>query len=440
MRSLYSLLYAVSLWVRIPLGLHHLGRKGSRRETFAQRMGKFRAKTKQALTNRHRIWIHATSTSAIDLLTGIIATLEPRAPFLKIVVSTRTDKAMKRLHRVLPSRIERFFVPFDLPRATLRTVSVIRPEAVLLLEPELPPNLMRRFHQRLTPVILVDAAPQKRRRRHHWLSPLYRPLFANLTHSIARTEAEAQRLRQLGCRPESVEAIGAWPSEAVKLGERRPLDVLDLLRRVGIPGQAKIVLGDHLHPGEEELLARVYLGLKARHPDLFLLLVPNRYQRSKEIGRQLKALGIRYVYRTAVTAVMQAAPGSADCLLVNTQGEAPQFCEHAAIVVLGRTLVAKGGEDPAEPASLGKPVIFGPHIGDHAEMAKALLNAKGAFQVVDAAELERVLNDLLLDPPKLKAMGRAAKQASQAYRGALERVVDTVLRQIADGETARESG
>jgi 3-deoxy-D-manno-octulosonic-acid transferase len=398
-------------------------------------MGKFRAKTKQALTNRHKIWIHATSTSAIDLLTGIIATLEPRAPFLKIVVSTRTNKAMRRLRRVLPSRIERFFIPFDLPRATLRTVNVIRPEAVLLLEPELPPNLMRRFRQRRTPVILVDAAPHKRRRRHRWLAPLYRPLFADLAHAIARTESEASRLEQLGCRREALETIGPWPTEAVKLRERRPLDVPDLLRRVGIPSQAKIVLGDHLHAGEEELLARVYLKLKARHPELFLLLIPNRYQRGKEIGRQLQELGIRYIYRTAVTAVMQAAPGSADCLLVNTQGEAPQFCEHAAIVVLGKTFTAHGGENPAEPASLGKPIIFGPNIGDHTEMAKTLLDSKGACQVANVDELETVLDDLLPDKARCKTMGRAAKQASQAYRGALERVVDTVLQQISADDT-----
>lgn len=439
MRGLYSLLYALSLWVRIPLGLHHLGRRGRRRETFAQRMGKFRAKTKQALTNRHKLWIHATSTSAIDVLTGIIAVLEPRAPLVKIVVSTRTNKGMRRLRRVLPSRIETFFLPFDLPRATLRTLNVIHPQAVLFLEPELPPNLMRRFRQRRTPVVLMDAAPQKCRRRHRWLSPLYRPLFSDLTCAIARTEVEATRLRKLGCRHEVVETVGAWPSEGVKLRERRPLDVPDLLSRVGVANGAKILLGDHLHPGEEELVARVFLKLKTRHPDLFLLLIPNRYQRGKEIGRQLKALGIRYVYRTAITAVLRAAPGTTDCLIVNSQGEAPQFCEHATVVVLGKTWVARGGENPTEPASLGKAMVFGPHIADYAEMAKGLLDSTGACQAADAGELESALDSLLRDGAKRRAMGQAAKQVSKTYRGALEYVVDIVLRQLETPGKDRES-
>jgi 3-deoxy-D-manno-octulosonic-acid transferase len=411
--------------------LHHLGRAGERRETFSQRMGRFRAKTKQALTNRQKLWIHATSSSAIDLLTGVINALEPRAPLLKIVVSTRTDRGMKRLRRVLPSRVERFYVPFDLPRATLRTLNVIHPEAVLLLEPELPPNLMRRFRQRRTPVILVDGAPQKNRRRHRWLSPLYRPLFAGLTRAVARTEVEADRLRRLGCPPEIIETTNPWPAEPVKLRERRPLDVPDLLRRVGMPSPASIVLGDHLHEGEERLLARVVLKLKNRHPGLFLILIPDRYQRGKEIGRELKALGLRYAYRTAVTAVMQAPAGSVDCLIVNTQGEALQFCEHASLVVLGKTLVASGGENPAEPASLGKAILFGPHVEDHAAMAQSLLESGGACQVADEAALEEVLDGLLADGPKRKAMGRAAKQASLAHRGALERVVDIVLKEMA---------
>jgi hypothetical protein len=46
---------------------------------------------------------------------------------------------------------------------------------------------------------------------------------------------------------------------------------------------------------------------------------------------------------------------------------------------------------------------------------------------------------LLQDGTKRRAMGQAAKQVSKAYRGALEYVVDIVLRQLEPSGKGRES-
>ncbi len=439
MRSLYSLIYFISLILRAPFGLLQIGRQGERRDSLGQRLGRFKAKTKQALTNRNKLWIHATSQPAIDLLTNVITALEPRAPFLKIVVSTRTNAGMDRLRRTLPSHIERFFLPFDLPKPALRTLNVIHPEVILMLEPELPPNLMRRCRQRRVPVVLTNGAPEIKRRRHRWLWPLYRPLYADVHLAVARNEAESAQLRRLGCKKDAVETIGDWPTAPVKLRERRPLDVADLLHRVGAPNQPLIILGDHLHAGEEECLAKAYLTLKTAFPKLFLIIIPDRYQRGKEVGRALKAAGIRYAYRTAVTAVMKSEPGSKDCLIVNTSGESPQFCEQANVVVLGKTLVAKGGENPSEAATLGKPFVIGPHAQDHATMVAELLEAGGAIQLQDQAQLPEALEPLLRDAKKRETMGEASKRASESHRGAVERLVDTLLKLVEEQEQGQTS-
>jgi 3-deoxy-D-manno-octulosonic-acid transferase len=434
MRSLYTLIYFISLILRTPLGLLQIGRQGERRDSLGQRLGRFKAKTKQALTNRNKLWIHASSQPAIDLLTNIITELEPRAPFLKIVVSTRTNAGMDRLRRTLPSHIERFFLPFDLPRPALRTLNVIHPEVILMLEPELPPNLMRRCKQRRVPVVLANGAPDFKRRRHRWLWPLYRPLYADVHLAVARNDAESAQLRRLGCRKDSVETVGDWPIAPVKLRERRPLDVADLLRRVGAPDQALIILGDHLHAGEEECLAKAYLKLKPAFPKLFLIITPDLYQRGKEVGRALKSIGLNYAYRTAVTAVMKSEPGSKDCLIVNTRGESPQFCEQANVIVLGKTLIAQGGENPTEAAALGKPIVLGPHTQDHAEMTAELLEAGGAIQLQTTTELPQALESLLRDDKSRKLMGEAAKNASMSHRGTVERLVDTLLKLIDERE------
>src|SRR5207245_9181039 len=59
---------------------------------------------KQAVTNRHVLWLHAVSVGEVNVATQLIAVFERRLPNLKIVVSTTTSTGMGELHRKLPSQ------------------------------------------------------------------------------------------------------------------------------------------------------------------------------------------------------------------------------------------------------------------------------------------------------------------------------------------------
>src|SRR5208283_649572 len=132
---------------------------------------------------------------------------------------------------------------------------------------------------------------------------------------------DAARLRDLGCRPESVRVVGSLKYDAAKLDERRLLDVPAMLGQLGLAPGARILLGGSTHAGEEAILAEQFLRLRARFPDLFLVLVPRHFERCREVGRQLEARGLRFVYRNGITAPTRFQPGEVDCLLVNTTGE-----------------------------------------------------------------------------------------------------------------------
>ena len=63
----------------------------------------------------------------------------------------------------------------------------------------------------------------------------------------------------------------------------------------------------------------------------------------KEAGRDLQARGVKFVYRSEVTANSVFAPSSVECLLVNTTGELKLFYEHAWVIFVGKSLTAQGG-------------------------------------------------------------------------------------------------
>jgi 3-deoxy-D-manno-octulosonic-acid transferase len=277
-------------------------------------------------------------------------------------------------------------------------------------------------------VFLVNARLSERSYpRYKMFGFLFRPLFASFKGVGAQNEADAVKLRELGCRPEAIRIVGSLKFDAAKLEERRVLDVPGMLRQLAVPAGARVLVGGSTHAGEEALLGDLFLKLRERFPDLFLVLVPRHFERSREVGRELEARGIRFVYRNEIGASTRHQPGEVQCLLVNTTGELKYFYEQATVIFVGKSLTAQGGQNPIEPGALGKAMVFGPHMQNFAEVAENFVARQGALQVRDASELETALAELLDDEARRTQLGRQALEVVHENLGAIERTVDMIV-------------
>src|SRR5262245_44696829 len=235
MRSLYNLLFTVFFCASAPYYFLKMWRRGNWRRGFRQRFGRFDSKIKQALSNRHVLWMHAVSVGEVNLCTQLIRALEPRAPNLKVVVSTTTSTGMEELQRKLPAHIEKIYYPIDHKKCVHRALSLIHPEAVVLVEAEIWPNFIWRLRDKKIPLFLVNARLSERSYRgYKRFGALFRPLFATFAGVGAQNEADATKLRELGCRPEAIQVIGSLKFDAATLMERHVLDVPSLLRQLGV--------------------------------------------------------------------------------------------------------------------------------------------------------------------------------------------------------------
>jgi 3-deoxy-D-manno-octulosonic-acid transferase len=410
-------------------------RRGNWQKGFAERFGRYDTNLKQAITNRDVLWMHAVSVGEVNVCTQLIRALEPRLPNLKIVVSTTTTTGMDELHRKLPNHISKIYYPIDCRSYVSRALSAIWPTAIVLVEAEIWPNFLWRARHLGMPVFLVNARLSDRSYRgYKRFRFLFKPLFASLTGVGAQNEADAAKLRELGCRPEAIRIVGSLKFDAATLDERRLLDVPALLRQAGVKPGAQLILGGSTHPGEEAILAEQFLRLRTRFPDLFLVLVPRHFERSREVGRELEERGVKFAYRSELFSGEELAPGEIDCLVVNTTGELKFFYEHAMIIFVGKSLTAEGGQNPIEPGALGKAMVFGPNMQNFAEVVRSFLQQDGAVQVRDAAELEKTLGNLLADAARREQLGRNALKVVHENLGAIERTVDMIVEHFADSE------
>ncbi len=431
MRAIYNILFVIFFILSSPYYFLRMRRRGNWQRGFWQRFGYFDANLKQAITNRHVLWMHAVSVGEVNLCTQIIRLLERRMPNLKIVVSTTTTTGMGELQKRLPTHISRIYYPIDRRKCVSRALATIHPEAVVLVEAEIWPNFIWRVRSMGVPLFLVNARLSERSfRGYKRFGFLFRPLFASFTGVGVQHKEDGARLCEVGCRPEAIHVVGSLKYDAAKLDERRALNVPAILSQLGVTPGARVLVGGSTHAGEEALLAEQFLRLRSQFPDLFLILVPRHFERSKEVGRELRQREIKFVYRSEITAKSAYQPGEVDCLLVNTTGELRYFYEHATVIFIGKSLMAEGGQNPIEPGALGKAMVFGPNMQNFSEIAGSFVAQDGAVQVRDARELEEALAKLLADETRREQLGKNALNVVRDNLGAVERTVNMIVQRL----------
>ena len=431
MRTLYNILFTFFFVLSAPYYFLRMWRRGNWFSGFFDRFGYYNRNLKQALTNRQVLWLHAVSVGEVNLCTQLIHAIEPRMPNIKIVVSTTTTTGMAELYRHLPPHISKIYYPIDRRQCVVRAFDTINPEAVVLFEAEIWPNFLWRARDLRIPLFLANARLSNRSYRgYRRLGVLFRPLFASFAGVSAQNEADAERLRKIGCRPETVRVVGNLKFDAAKLDSPHRLDVRALFRQIGVPPDTPVLVGGSTHPGEEVVLADITKQLRVSFPKLFLVLVPRHFERCREVGRQLRERGVKFIYRNEILASTQFHDGQVGCLLVNTTGELRFFYECATIVFVGKSLTAAGGQNPIEPGAAGKAMVFGPNMQNFADIARNFVAQNAAIQVKDAMALETVLAELLADENRREELGRNAVRVVRENLGAVGRTVDMILENL----------
>jgi 3-deoxy-D-manno-octulosonic-acid transferase len=430
-RILYNILFTICFVLSSPYYFMRMWRRGNWRPGLRERFGHYSAGLKQVLTNRHVIWIHAVSVGEVNLCTQLICALEPQVPNVKIVVSTTTTTGMGELRSRLPTHISKIYYPIDRRKYVNRALALIHPIAIVLVEAEIWPNFIWRARSLGIPFFLANARLSDRSYRgYKRFGFLFRPLFASFAGVGAQNETDAGRLREIGCRPETIRVVGNLKFDAAKLNERHTLDVPALLRQIGVPPDAPILIGGSTHAGEEILLAEIAQRLRARFPKLFLVLVPRHFERAKEVGRQLHERGVKFIYRNDIITNTRFREGKVDCLLVNTTGELRFFYQNATVVFVGKSLTAVGGQNPIEPGALGKAMVLGPNMQNFADITRSFVAQQGAIQVPGPEGLEGAIAGLLADENRRAELGRNAQRVVRENLGAIDRTVEMILEHL----------
>lgn len=421
-RLLYNLLFPLALLFFLPGYAVKMFRRGNYRNKFGQRLGLYARATRARLSQGHQTWMHAVSVGEVMIALKLAAKMRKLDPNLRVALTTTTSTGFALASREAPDWIEVLYTSLDFWPIMQRAFSAIRPTRIVLVEAEIWPNLTAIAHRRKIPLALVNARLSPRSEERFRKFKLFvRPYFQMLDLICVQEPEDVGRWESLGVASNRIQLVGSikFDPENVEPHPERPREIL---RTLGIESTRPILLAGSTHQGEEEILGRIFLDLRREFPALFLIIAPRHVERTREIASQLHAAGLPSVRRS------EAGTGAwADCLLLDTTGELRDWHGVATIVFVGKSLAARGGQNPVEAILAGKPVLFGPHMENFSALTRALIANNAAIQVPDSDSLQEKIAWLLRDPDATSHLVANAQAVLARHSGATRRTAKLVL-------------
>ena len=397
--------------------------------------------------DRPCIWIHAVSLGEVNATRQLVAEIDKRLPDHDVVISTTTDTGYAAALRHYSSGVETarlahvIHYPLDFSFAVRRALDRIRPDAVILLELEAWPNFVSIAARRNIPVGIANGRVTQGKSMKRFGLPIVRTLvrgmFSRIAWTAAQNDAYAERFSALGVRPETITVTGSMKYDTALIADRVPGDA-ELAEAMGIEPDAPLLVAGSTGPREEEMLLDVYAALRKEFPALRLAIIPRKPERFAEVARLIEARGHRCRRRSqqadgSTPYQATASPGPTTeppVLLGDTMGELRKFYALADVVFVGRTLVPLGGSDLMEIAALARPMCFGLHTENFADVAQKLLSAQAAVRVMDKTHLAPAVGRLLQDRTAAAAMGHRAQEVVRRNRGATKKTVALLCRSL----------
>ncbi len=365
----------------------------------------------------------------------LIDALRERSPHLPLVLSTTTTTGYQLAAARIGAETELVYTPIDLAGAVRRAFDVLRPSQVVIVDGGLWPNQLWEAKRRAIPTALVNARLSPRsERRFQRFRTLGAMMFRLLDLVCVPENGDLARWESLGVSSTNLRQTGsikfddsAPPSSDSPLATRSAHgDFVGVLRDIGVTADTPILLAGSTHPGEERIAAEVFLKLRARFGRLFLIVAPRHVERAPQIRSELEALGLRVALRSA-PGTEKSPTFSPDLLLLGTTGELRDWYALATVVFIGKSLTGVGGQNPAEAINAGRPVVFGPHMENFADLTSQLLAADAAIQVADTTGLENACARLLSDALERQRLVDAAFRQIAVHRGAAARTAKLLL-------------
>ncbi len=385
------------------------------------------------------IWFHTVSVGEFIATLPLLKQVMLEYPQFPLLITCTTTTGSSQIIKTFSTEIKQgkifhVYLPYDLPGSMRRFLEKTQPHLAIIMETEIWPNLLHITQQMNIPIWLLNARMSARSAEgYKRFNGMIKTTLQEFTGIAAQDKLDAERLIQLGAKAESLTITGSIKFD-IQL-DLKELEAGHELRQQLNWQDKKVLIAASTHQGEDEILLNVFQNLRQYYPQLVMLIVPRHPERFQSVYQLLTASDYTIAKRselpqftTLFTKKLSCAPfrkgGSAiDILIGDSMGEMMRYFSCADMVFMGGTMVPTGGHNILEPAAMGLPIVYGPHMFNFNAINELFIHYQAALQVMDEADLEKSLNLLLSDERRADEMAAKAKQLIAKNAGAKDKML-----------------
>jgi 3-deoxy-D-manno-octulosonic-acid transferase len=360
------------------------------------------------------IHFHAVSVGETMLALKLMKAWTAAKPDARFVLATGTATGHHLATRTDVPGLRVTYAPLDFPWMIRRYLDRFEPQRIILIEGEVWPNLLRIAEKRGIRVDLANARTSPRSaRRLMKFAPVLRPFFSKISAVCIQEEEHRALWRALGIAPDHIHLTGSlkFDPESAPVPARNPA----FAEMLAVFGKNRpVVLAASTFPGEEVMLAR---AITAADPAALPVIVPRHAERRREVVQALSKAGFAVTLRSAFTAPSSPSPHT---FVIDTTGELATWTAHADAVIIGKSFLSTGGQNPAEAILARKPLILGPHMDNFQPLARHLLDKGGALPAHDEVSVALAVS-AALDPRCATDLVEQAMRVLSVHHGATRR-------------------
>ncbi|KAL2939556.1 putative 3-deoxy-D-manno-octulosonic acid transferase mitochondrial [Bienertia sinuspersici] len=361
------------------------------------------------------LWFHAVSLGEGMAAIPLIRRCLLERPEFNILMTTTTLSAFEVLKHQLPSAVIYQFAPLDIPSVVDAFLRYWKPNALILLESELWPNVVMAAAESKITLALLNARISENSFKKWSTSTVY-PLIALMLSKfsliVPLSTLEAIRFQLLQAPPFIVSISGdlKYCVGDIAASTKILKGIEDLRSQLCC---RSVWIASSIHKEEFEVMVQVHKALVQSHHQLLTVIMPRHPQHGLDLCELVKKADLTVAVRSNDDKLTSAT----NIYVADTLGELREFYRLMPITVIGGSFrPTLSGHNISEAMVAGCAVLTGPHIGHFSHMVSAMqsFNPLSILQVSGEEELIEVLHELLSDPISLEARQSAAKQAYNA--------------------------
>lgn len=367
--------------------------------------------------NCPRFWIHTSSMGEFEQAKPVIAALKKHYSKCVVVVSLFSPSALENIRDYKEADIL-CYLPFDSRRAARRFVTIIHPDAAIVVRHDIWPNHMNAARRLNIPTLLINTSIQHPERLANPFTRLTYSFLFNLFDyvlTVSEESEEAYRTYTLGNG--LTENVGDTRYDQVVRRAKEAEAIVAPLRT--LKGGRKCFIAGSTWPSDETVIFEALEKLKQKDRLPWVIMVPHEpvKEHIENIEQQLNQMRIPY----ARISQKEKLTNRIQVLVVDQIGILASLYALADLTFVGGGF-GPGIHNVLEPAAFGKVVLFGPRHKNSYEAG--LLKESGmGIAVQNGEDLYQEMNVLLHDPDKMRTIGEQSARMVNSNRGATDRIL-----------------